>query len=159
MGFIKTNEIITSKIAPASSPGGTYGPNAMRYAAMSTAQALKDRGYIGTIASDPSNSKNSFLKEDYILMRCDKQGAQSFDKNNDASFSIVAVLERSRSFIEEENSLRACSGPNSSTGSSTLDYGTTTNSFQLSTNYSYGQIETGSPILRVGNRLGAIQTP
>lgn len=126
LGFGRMNQVVDSS-GTNTMPNGQN--NAARYVSLSIVQALKDRGYIGTIATNPSNPKNLSTLDDYTLIRCDKRGNQSFTKD-DESFSLLAIIERDRTPIETENVSHGCMMRLSQFDEQKpVDYGTTNSTY------------------------------
>lgn len=88
-------------------PGNLY-----TYSPISIAQALKNGGFLGTIATDPLGKTVPTIdasQPDYILMRCVPGGYQSFN-SNDVNAAVWTLLENKPSLVETENTIRYCGG-------------------------------------------------
>lgn len=76
----------------------------------SIATTLRDLGYLGQIAKDPSApATNGIDQPDYVLLRCCPDGSQTINTGG-SIFSVFTMLERAPSVVDNGNTGKLCGG-------------------------------------------------
>ena len=122
------------------------------YASTSIAEALQSRGYLGTVAKDPSNSNASNTSDsasDYMLVRCCSDGTQAYRKSGQM-FAVWTRLENTTQSTDATNSAKYCGGAKSYSTGGYYDFATGFDG-QNSTDFGVGNAFPGGVQASVGS--------